>query len=829
MKPEHQRVLRALPASRGEVAAATGLPPRRVTAALHAVRKKGWADLDGDARWVVTADGRNELEVQGPKRDWLAGAECGECPLRVRCTPVPGTFPEVSGRRVLLVGEAPAREEERQGRPFVGRSGELLDRVLDEVRLDRGRMALTNAVACVLPRRREDEEGSKGPPAAALRACRNRLAAEVDAWRPDLIVALGAAAVRTLAGHSGMTQLHGVLLDGAGPFEGRRVLCSYHPAAVLRNERLYATLRDDIGRVRTADVRVGPPPVRVDIVQRPELPPGVPVAVDIETDGLGVGAPLVSVAFAPDPERAQVVLRPDPATFDIPNPLVFHNGMFDVERLRHRGWDCSVGEDTLLLAHAADERGDHRLEYLAAVHLGAGSYKGIAKGGSGAGKYQPSGLPDRELAQLNGMDAAYTLRLVEPLRRLVDAEGTGRAYRLMLESTEPLLDMQKNGMLLDPAVLERARGEYEAELERVHGEFRMLADALGAGVPLWRSQRDPYNFHASAAMIALFKGLGLIRSSTGRKVLDGVVARGGAEGELARRLIACRHLSKLLVSYVARLPQMAGADGRVRTVYNIGGTATGRLSSGNIQMGLPNMQNIEKGLRGAFVAPPGFVLVNVDLSQAEIRTLAHYARDPELNARLAAGADTHRAMASIVWGIPVEQVTDRQRQAAKQLNFGILYGRGEEAVAAELGVGTMEARGIIDTYYRRLPAVRPWKEGVEEKALRDGYVTYSLGRRRHFAGLAEDKVRREAVNSVIQGTASDILLQAQAEIWRALRGNPDVRLVATVHDSIVFECRAGMADMVGAFASSVMADVPRRVFGMEVPFRADVTVGERWS
>jgi uracil-DNA glycosylase family 4 len=846
VKPVQRRVLAALPATRAELVASMGLKQTTVTSALKALARAGyaaWQDgMDGaPARWVLTAEGQAERMAQGPKHAWLVGAECGDCPLRAGCAAVPPTLPDEvpavgTWGRVLIVGEAPATQEVREGRPFVGNTGKLLTDLLRQVGVDRRDVGLTNSVACQLPH--GDDGESKGPPHAALRACRMRLAVEVARWNPGLIVALGKAAVRTLTGRTGLERLHGLILPGEGPFEGRRVLCTYHPAALFRNQRLLHTLRSDLSRILSAPQVQVAEHFEIEVVERPVLPPGVAVAVDIETDGLRVGAPIPSVAFAHEPHRAQVVLNPTPATFaglDCGhNRWVYHNGMFDVPRLRHAPlWpEARCDEDTQLLAHALDERGDHRLEYLATVLLGAAEWKAEARGASGAGKYQPAGLSPEALAHLNGVDACHTWRLLGVLREQVEREGTMGAYRVMMGAMEPLLDMQRNGMLLDLEALRQADARLSAELEEAHAQFRILADALGADIPEWANSRSRHNYHAPLAMRHLLDGLGLLgrKKSTGARVLAGIVAKGQEPGKtLVELLLRCRHLHKLIGNYGRKLPALAGPDGRIRTVYKLHGTATGRLSSGDKELGAPNLQNIAGYFKSAIIAPPGRKIVNVDLSQAEIRTLAHFAQDPALNAMLAQGVDTHRAIASIAFGIPVEGVSDKQRKQGKTLNFGILYGRGEAALAAELGCSLLEARGLIEQYYRRLPRVAEWKRETEEQALRDGYVTYSLGYRRHFAGLKEDEVRREAVNSKIQGTAGHIPLVALAEMWPVLKGNQDVLLIGEVHDSIVLEVREDLAVAVGEYVRSTLVDVPRRVFGMEVPFKADVEIGQRWG
>ena len=822
--------MKLLPATREQLAEQLGLKAGQVTSTMKALVKERWAQEGQGGLWDLTSVGRVELQVQGPKHAWLVGAECGDCPLRSGCRAVHPHYPDVGGRRVLFVGEAPAHDEERaelagrQPAVFVGQSGKLLDKMLKEIGLRRSQVATTNAVACAT---------YSGVPNDAIVACRGRLEHEVAQWRPDLIVALGrSAAASLLGGAVNLGQAHGRMMVAPEQFNNLPVLVTYHPAAILRNERLYATWKIDMAQVtKPHEVKVAEH-FDVEIVDRPELPWGKPVAVDIETDGLEVGAHIASVAFAYEDHRAQVVMHPDARSFEgLQAQWIYHNGMFDVPRLRYAGWKSArCDDDTLLMAHAVDERGDHRLEYLSMVLLGSADWKGIAKGEDAAGKYQPAGLADQDLAHLNGVDACNTLRLVPVLRKQMAAEGTTRAYDLMLGAMDSLMAMQAYGMLLDADELQRIDVELSERLEQRHAQLRLLADAVGPAD--WRRMEGRYNYNAPVAMTALFGGLHLLPRGKGTdaKTLAGIVAKGEEPGAtLAKLLLDCRHTYKLLSTYVRKLPGMAWADGRIHTVYKVHGTATGRLSSGDRMLKAPNLQNVAGDLKRAIIAPKGRRIANVDLSQAEINTLAHFAQDPALNAMLEAEADSHKAMAAIIYGVPLEQVTPLQRKHGKTINFGILYGRGDNAIAQELGVSVLEARSIINQYYARLPRVKQWKTEVEEQALARGYVEYSVGRRRHFAGLKEDEIRRESVNTIIQGTASDIVLASLPRIHKAFQQVPGVNLLATVHDSVMLEAQQEMAAAAGEVVRHIMTTVPADVLGMKVPFRADVEIGERWG
>lgn len=437
--------------------------------------------------------------------------------------------------------------------------------------------------------------------------------------------------------------------------------------------------------------------------------------------------------------------------------------------------------------------------------------------------------------------------------------GSARAvYNLLLRAVDPLLAIESTGMKLNLPELEHIGERLVREIEQTERELRMLV-ALAVGVDdleewiadvrfrhLWGG--FSLNPHSSRSMqILLQKELKMIKPdkhgvvSTGAKILQGFIDRGvgPVQVEIAQAILKYRQLKKLQSSYIKKLPRLVGDDGRLRTVYKLTSTVTGRLSSGDERMGLPNMQNVAGKLKTAFIAEEGWTLLNADMSQAEIRVLSHFAQDARLDELLASGVDTHIAMACMIWSVTPEQVTHDMRKRAKTMSFACLYGQGEYARAQQLGITVEEARKLEQQYFAAMPAVREWKRKTEQQALSKGYVGYSLGRRRRFlilptwdrdeAAAQIAAIKREASNACVQGTASDITLVALCEIYEHYKNDPEVRLVATVHDSIVLEVRPWRVSEVADFVHQTMTSVPSRIFGMTTPFAVEIEEGSSWG
>jgi DNA polymerase I len=293
-----------------------------------------------------------------------------------------------------------------------------------------------------------------------------------------------------------------------------------------------------------------------------------------------------------------------------------------------------------------------------------------------------------------------------------------------------------------------------------------------------------------------------------------------------------RELSKLLSTYLLALPEVIGADGRVHTTFSQTTAATGRLSSTN-----PNLQNIPvrtaigREIRGAFVPADGFRYLSADYSQVELRILAHLSREPRLVDAFRRGEDVHRATAAEVLGKPADALTKQERDRAKAVNFGIIYGISAFGLSEQLGIDRDEAQAYIDTYLDRYPLVRDFIARTIDETRERGYAETLLGRRRPVPELRAQnrQVRmlgeRLAVNSCIQGSAADIIKVAMISTHRRLRDERRrARLVLQIHDELLFE----VPDTETSIVTTLVREEMCSAYPLDPPLEVDVGIGETW-
>ena len=280
-----------------------------------------------------------------------------------------------------------------------------------------------------------------------------------------------------------------------------------------------------------------------------------------------------------------------------------------------------------------------------------------------------------------------------------------------------------------------------------------------------------------------------------------------------------------------------GGDGRIRTTFNQLATATGRLSSSN-----PNLQNIPvrgalgRRMRACFTAPEGKKLISADYSQIELRVLAHLSRDETLLVAFREGADIHARTASLLFDAPPSEITPDQRRNAKTINFGLIYGMGPQKLAQELKIPLSEAKAFMARYFERLQGLKHFYENVEEMAREQGYVTTLAGRRRPLPDIqaesqqARSLARRQAINTLIQGSAADIIKLAMLAVHgdETLR-TLDAKLLLQVHDELLLEVPEAAAQEAGKRVAALMANVRPGGIVLDVPLKADWGAAENWG
>jgi DNA polymerase-1 len=489
------------------------------------------------------------------------------------------------------------------------------------------------------------------------------------------------------------------------------------------------------------------------------------------------------------------------------------------------GIELRFNHDTMLAAYLLEpQRRTYELTELAA-DAGIGLAEAAAERATPADDGQ---LALGEEAEA-GLDPAEEARLVVALAeaqrpRLEEYELEPLLRDVELPLVHVLAAMEREGLKLDAERLAEVGAGFGEKIATLEKEIFELADeefTIGSPQQVGR---------------VLFEKLGLTRKrrgKTGYSTDARVLAQIRDEHPIVEKIESWRELTKLKNTYLDSLPDLIDPKtGRVHTTFNQAATTTGRLSSTN-----PNLQNIPirteigRPVRACFVAERGARLLSADYSQVELRVLAHVADERVLKDIFAAGEDVHAATAAEVFGISRDEVDVGQRSKAKMVNFGIVYGLTGFGLADRLNIPRKEGEEFVARYLERFPAVRAFREDVIERAQADGYVRTLMGRRRAIPELRSGNPNtrrlgeRLAVNTVIQGTAADIIKVAMVRCQGALaKAGGKTRLVLQIHDELLFEGPPGEMDDAAELVRREMC----AAYQLDPSLEVDIGIGRDW-
>ena len=424
-----------------------------------------------------------------------------------------------------------------------------------------------------------------------------------------------------------------------------------------------------------------------------------------------------------------------------------------------------------------------------------------------------------------GCYGAYVAwKALEPLRQRL---GELQMEKLFDEIEMPLVytlyDMEREGILV------------EADALRVYGE-QLVGRITQLEQEIYAQAGESFNINSPKQLgVILFEKMKLPggkKTKTGYSTAADVLEKLAQDAPIVNLILEYRQLTKLKSTYADGLSNFIGADGRIHSTFNQTITATGRISSTE-----PNLQNIpirmELGrlIRKVFIPKEGFLFVDADYSQIELRVLAHLSGDEHLIRAYQEAQDIHRITASQVFHIPFEEVTDLQRRNAKAVNFGIVYGISSFGLSQDLSITRKEAAHYIEQYFQTYPGIKRFLDEAVEHAREKGYVTTMFGRRRPVPELKSSNFmqrsfgERVAMNSPIQGTAADIIKIAMIRVNERLRQEGlQSRLILQVHDELLIEAKAEEEETV----KKILREEMQGAAELSVKLEIDMHTGNNW-
>ncbi len=544
-----------------------------------------------------------------------------------------------------------------------------------------------------------------------------------------------------------------------------------------------------------------------------------------------------------------------PILEDPKKPKLGHNLKYDLLVLRKcgvtlRGFTepdegAKLAGDSMIASYLIDaSRSSHSMDALALALLNRTNVSIKELIGTGKSQKTFDQVPLDQASVYAAEDADVTLQLCHREHADLDAMGLTDLYRSVeLPLVEVLAELEFNGILVDPDELDRQRERLDARIAELKSQIHDASmDALGITFDI----DSPKQLSA-----ALFNkptdeppGLGIkpIKKtktgySTDAEVLQKLVDDASIQSPIPELVLDYRQLAKLVNTYLGALKDEIHPDTkRIHASFNQTVAATGRLSSSD-----PNLQNIPirtdigREIRKAFIAPEGRTLITADYSQIELRILAHLSEDPALCQAFDRGEDIHTAVAAQVHGVPLDEVTKQQRSGAKMVNFGIVYGITPFGLARRLGCSNTEAEEIITGYKKRFAGITTFLQECIDQARRQGFVETMLKRRRPILDIDSNQPNRRslaermAINSVVQGSAADLIKLAMIDLHRRIKTGEDQALAGTlmllqIHDELVFEAPENSAQA----AAAVIVDRMQQAMSLRVPLVVDHGISKNW-
>lgn len=763
--------------------------------------------------------------------------------------------------KVMIVGEAPGYREDLTGKPFQGRAGEVLNRALEAAGIDREDVYITNVVKCRPP-------DNKTPSAREITACRKYLEAELEAVKPKYVITLGATALKGVLRKTGINEMHGQVIK----LDERVYMPTFHPAAALYDPKRLKPIREDFKRFggEITGKKQKPPALNIRVIgDEADLKRCVKdikrsrrhVSFDSETSGLDQHAPDFEMRsfqvgtkktqwllplqiewspFLDQKDRQRKMLRRIKRAIDSCDEVSTANGKFDnVATMCAYGLRFKITFDTGVAAHLLDENQPTKLKYRARVDLNAPDWDIDAE------KKRGHNVTREQFIEYACLDVYWTRRLANLYRkRLRAVDGLMPVFRRLMIPAGRVLELAEyEGFYINRKRRKEVRKELKEKIRKIEKKLARYADIN------WNStqQLAQYLF-GELGLSPLDKTAGGADSTS-----ESVMKRLADQHPVPRLVLELRENKKLLSTYVDGWKALMHGS-QIYFSFKLTGTVTGRLASRLHQT--PR----NKLIRSLIDAPPGWVFWSADFSQIELRVAAMLSGDIALLQAYKNGEDVHLQTACDVLGVPPDKVTYEQRKRAKAVNFGFIYGMMPPKFVKYarddygINISLREAKRYRNGFFNKYSMLLDWHERQRRLVRSAGEVRNPIGRIRHLPdiGSADQSKRaeaeRQAINSPVQGFASDLKLMAMVEICEYLEGKrmdletvasggplkppryswDECKILGEHHDALLGIVREEHVDKYMALVKRVMENPSMlKTFGVKIPIpiEAEIELG----
>ena len=754
--------------------------------------------------------------------------------------------------KVMIVGEAPGAEEVKQGVPFVGMSGELLNKALEQAELNREDVYISNTVECRPPK--------NVLPKAAIASCRDRLLEEIVYVNPLCILVMGNTPLQSVLDKMGILKQQGLkyehqITTDKGTWEGV-VSVTVHPAYVLRNSNAALSFFNDVTRCMEDILKLKSPEWEY-VSTKDELCflnnwtlKGDTVAIDLETTDL-------------DPENGEIICMSitksfvssdrtqRDRTFVIPWEVmlehrkilngflrlrgvnwVYHNGSFDVRWLREKGFHPSLEFYDTMIEHYVlyPQAKRHGLKQIAQELLGAPDWDASLEPYLKKKNKSFGDVPIEVLSEYAAWDTHTTLNLHTLFNEQMNTRNEGVGAKLYEQILRPaqntFSEIERYGMLIDLEALRELKSEY---LQLKYEKLEVIRDVVSIPDFNPNSTKQVREELFERRELPIIERTPKGAAGTGAGVLTELFERTG--DDLVQKILDFRQLGKIISAYLEGIEKSVDSKGVYHPSYRLSGTVTGRLTAGTALTIPRGTKNQYAGkIRDLFVARPGCKMIASDYKQAELRVLACLAEETAWQPIFEHNRDLHGEMAGLLFG---EGWTKEQRGAAKAFNFGLVYGRSAQSIAKELDWTLREAEDFVARYFNAVPNIERWMQEQRDLVLKEGKQISHFGRVMEY-GIITHKNRSNsmnlALNFPVQSTANDMCLISTNKVFKEIeKRGLSAHVVFYMHDSIMIEAADECVDEVSELLSETMQSVPAKHFSDFAPFGIDLGIGQSWG